>query len=190
MFHRRIIRMGFCIALGFLMGAYLAKGFSQDNTPVVNPVAHSTANPIIESVKILEESFLSTSIHMLRLKHDQTYRENYSFQDESNIIEYIGKSNLQKKNIFSDLALNVGEKAISSFYGDALSSSAKSDAAVAERIQGFKDLCLEKEGHLLDTWDSSEPMNIFEDQWLFKPVFWYKGTGVGVDSGVVCLKSS
>lgn len=193
MFHHRMLRMAFCICLGFLMGAYLAKGFSQENLQPNVQSNSSFTQPIIDSIKTsvdtLERSFLETSLHVLRLKYDEAYRDNYSFSENSAIISQIGESNLQNNTILSQLTLNIGEQAITSFYGDALSTAAKSDAVVADRIQGFKELCLEKGGYLLKEWDTTTSMNDFEDKWLFKPIFWYKGTSIGVDSGVLCLKS-
>lgn len=176
-----MLRMAFCICLGFLMGAYLAKGFSQQNEVLIRP--------IVESTKTIEQSFFNTSVHLLRLKYDKVYRESYEFEESSAVIAYIGESNLQKDTVLSNLALTLGEKAIEGFYGDTLTNAAKSNAAVVEQIQVFKDLCIEKGGHLLDNWDSSQPMANMEEEFLFKPVFWYKGTSIGSDSGVVCLKS-
>ncbi len=194
MFHHRMLRMAFCVCLGFLMGAYLAKGFSQNDLQFSNPTLTSvkdSANAVATTavVTTAEKSFFDTSLHLLRLKYDQSYRENYSFEEASNIISYIGESNLADNTLLSNVALSLGERAINEVYGDALANAAKSDAIVAERIQGFKTMCLDKGGYLLDEWDASQPMTLFEDQWVFKPIFWYKGTGLGLDSGVVCLKS-
>jgi len=171
------------------MGAYLAKGFSQHNLQNNNSFVKPIIDTVATSVKDVEKSFFDTSFHMLRLKYDTTYRSNYSFEENSEVIAYIGESGLQKDTVISNLALNIGEQAITKFYGEALSNAAKSDAVVAERIQGFKDLCLEKGGHLLQEWDASKDMTELENQWLFKPIFWYRGTSIGVNSGVVCLKS-
>jgi len=185
-----MLRMAFCVCLGFLMGAYLAKGFSQDNGQVINPIIDTVITSVNTSVQTVEQSFFDTSFHMLLLKYDKTYRDNFDSEENSNIIAYIADSNLKKDSIFSNLALNISERTIMQFYGEALSNAAKSDAIVTEKIRGFKDLCIEQNGYLLDYWDSSKPMEEFKDKWLFKPIFWYKGTGIGIDSGVVCLKST